>query len=457
MLGHMGRDVALAENLVANGHTLDAMGEWANPGVAELAEQSGGLFVPIDKVTNAAAFAAFAVGRGADMAVTNFDDALPADTRGAIERRLPKGQEMLLPFPGREAAKVEWDKFYLREVLEELGLERYNPEGGRAVTVEEADALIASFETRGIEVVVKPRNLTGGKGVKVQGEGKHLQDYDAVRAYAREVLALPSQTGLEIQKRLEGHEFTLQIFTDGKTSIRPPATYDYPYRNDGDTGPGTGGMGTFSQEDGLMPFISQAEYDEAFGLIEKILEYMQAQGLGYKGMIYPTFFKTPEGLKLVEINARGGDPEMINVLDLLTDNVDMGEVLALIARGELAGDSVKYQRLASAMAYLVAPGYGDPGRKGDEPIQFAIDHAAVAASDAKLRYAAAERVDGNLYRSTAISRVVGLSALGATAPAARQKIELAIASGLRPYPLPLEYRRDVADEAYIRSLGSPRP
>ena len=91
-------------------------------------------------------------------------------------------------------------------------------------------------------MAVKPAGLTGGKGVKVMGP--HLADHEAAREYAASLLDKGEQ--VLIEERITGAEFTIQAISDGRTVVCPPSTYDYPYRYDGDEGPGTGGMGSLS-------------------------------------------------------------------------------------------------------------------------------------------------------------------------------------------------------------------
>lgn len=446
LLGHMGRDDAAAANLVRHGHKVHGIGLWENPGLVEKCEASGGQFHVINKIVNVEAVADIVQAIEPDMFFTNSDDALAAGAKDAVQRRINDGRvpaELWMPFPDRAAAQVEWDKFFLRKIVPQ----KYNPINFMRKTQKGAMKAIASFEEKGIEIALKPRNLTGGKGVKVMG--KQLDTYDQARQYASDVLASSSQTGIEIQEKLEGHEFTLQIFTDGTTIIRPPATYDYPYREDGDKGPGTGGMGAFSMAPGeQLPFLTDADYEEAIALSEKILEKLKERGRDFKGVFYPTFFKTDDGLKIVEVNARGGDPELINIIDLMEEDVDLAEVLRQIATGELTKDSIRFKKLASAMIYLVSPQYGD--EKGSpSPIDFRLDLAYIAANGCGIRFAAAEWIEGNNYRGT--SRVVGFSALGPTPWAARSKIIDSIVNGVS-HPLTLDFRREVAQEDYIKNL-----
>jgi phosphoribosylamine--glycine ligase len=448
LLGHMGRDEAAADRL--QDHKLHVLGQWENPGLVEKAERSGGQFHVIDSITNVELIADYVQSTKPDMFLTNFDDALGAGVVDAIKQRMIRGQmpEILIPCPDQETARVEWDKFYLREIIDEID-PKYNPINFMATDSVEVSDAIEEFSDGGIEVVIKPRNLTGGKGVKVMG--KHFHTFMEAEGYAKQVLKDPNQTGVEIQQKLNGHEFTLQLMTDGATIIRPPATYDYPYREDGDSGPGTGGMGTFSMQAGeQLPFITNEDYEEAVTLMQKLLEKLKERNHDYKGVLYPTFFKTSKGLKIVEVNARGGDPELINILDLLEDDVDYGEVLRQIATGELDANSVRYKKLASAMIYLVSPDYG---YKKGPAYTFNLNSNVVTANGAKIRFAAAERIGDNHYQTVGSSRTVGLSALGPTPWAARDIIHQAIANGFG-HPLSLQYRSEIAQEVYIVSLGA---
>jgi len=445
LLGHMGRDEAVAERL--HGHTLHIIGQWENPGLVYKAIASNGSFHAVDSITDAALIADIVQDIKPDMFLTNFDDALASGVVDAIKQRVDQRRipDLLIPCPDKQASKIEWDKFYLRAIINEIN-PVYNPLNFMTETPEQVHEAVKYFEDSGIEIVVKPRNLTGGKGVKVMG--KHLHTFEEGRNYALQVLEADNQEGVEIQEKLDGHEFTLQIFTDGTTMIRPPATYDYPYREDGDSGPGTGGMGDFSMQDGLMPFVTEADYEEAMTLMGQVLTSLKEKSHDYKGVLYPTFFKTDKGLKIVEVNARGGDPELINVVDLIDDDVDFVEVLRLIALGELTEDAVRYKKLASAMVYLVSPDYGY--RQGPA-YEFGINPNAVAANNCSLRFAAAERISLNRFKTVGSSRTVGLSSNGETPWVARHNIHAAIREGFDK-PLLLNFREQVAEKAYIDKL-----
>lgn len=459
LLGHMGRDEAVVDRLTE--HKLHILGEWENPGLAWKARANGGEFHVIDSIKNIEGIADLTQAIEPDMFLTNFDDSLAVGVVDAIKEKVvdKRMHDLWIPSPDKKTAKIESDKWVLREIIDEID-PKYNPINWMVSSDKEARDALVFFEELGMEVALKPRSPTGGKGVKVMGP--HLRGYSeddpnderpSTLEYAQQVLADSNQTGLEIQQKFDKdtcHEFTLQILTDGKVMIRPPATYDYPYRLDGDTGPGTGGMGDFSMKPGeQLPFMTDTEYNEAMDLMAQVLEKLKERGMDYKGVLYPTFFKTPEGLKIVEINSRGGDPELINIVDLMEDDVNLGEVLKLISMGELAEDDVRYKKLATAMLYLVSPDYAF--RKG--PIQtFNMDNDAINAHECLVRFAATVQTGENEYSTVGSSRTVGLSAQGETPWEARYKIHQAIAEGFDK-PLSLHYRYDIADESYIKAMA----
>lgn len=444
----MGRDEAVADRLQYQ-HQLYIIGQWKNPGLVAKAEASGGEYFVANDMNDVQGITDIVERIQPDMFLTNFDSALAAGIVDALEDSVRSGtlSPLAIPCPSRAAARIEWDKFYLRELVAEVAPD-YNPTNFMAEDEAAVREAIAYFQSRNTEIAIKPRGLTGGKGVKVMG--KHFDTYDEATDYALKCVAGSGQNGVEVQEKMTGHEFTLQLLTDGTTIIEPPVTYDYPYREDGNTGPGTGGMGTFTMRDGLMPFLDHSDYTEAIDLSEKILKIMREKGITYKGVLYTSFFKTPNGLKIVETNARGGDPELINIVDLMTDNVDLAAVLLSMANGDLTEDQVRFQPFASAMIYLVSPDYGF---RSGEPVSLDIDTAAIEAAGVKLRFAATENVSGSAYRTVGSSRSVGLAALGEDPWDARDKLLMAIETGFEK-PLVLDFRLDVAHREYIEKLVS---
>ncbi|MDK2854675.1 MAG: phosphoribosylamine---glycine ligase [Thermococcaceae archaeon] len=143
--------------------------------------------------------------------------------------------------------------------------------------IEEMKAWIDEF---GKPVVVKPLGLTGGKGVKVVGY--QLKDNEEAKEYAKALIEKDGK--VLIEERTDGVEFTFQVFTDGKKVIPMPLAQDYPHAYEGDVGPITGGMGSYSCEDHLLPFVSKEDYQKAFETLKKTIEAMSKEGIPYKGI-----------------------------------------------------------------------------------------------------------------------------------------------------------------------------
>ncbi len=217
-----------------------------NPSIVRHAAESGGGHL-VGDVCDAGAVAAFAREREIDVAMVSADEPLAA---GVVDALLAQGTPAVGPTSA--GAEIEWNKAFARELLAEIAPEAA-PRTRVARHAGEVDDVIASFgET---PVAVKPSGLTGGKGVKVMGP--HLADHEQAREYAHSLLARdrPDEVVL-VEEKIVGAEFTIQAISDGRTVVFPPATYDYPFRYDGDEGPGTGGMGSLT-----MPAAAAAVHE----------------------------------------------------------------------------------------------------------------------------------------------------------------------------------------------------
>lgn len=451
LAGSGAREAAIAERLTWEGHTLHIAAEFRNPSLVQAAKKSGGQFFEVRSVSSANCVAEAAVASQADLLWVNNDDALAA---GVVDEVVARAPGMAIASPDKASARIEWDKFYAREIVDEIDRAegtRYNPEYFLADTPEGVMEAVDYFERAGVPAVIKPRGLTGGKLVKVMGP--HLKTYrDAVRYGLQIVQDQRYGKGVSIEEKVEGHEFTLQFLTDGTVAIPPPGTYDYPFREDDDRGPGCGGMGSFAMPAGeLLPFLTEEAYRDAIDLTEKVLEQLRERGHAFKGVLYPSFFQTANGLKITEFNARAGDPEIINIMELLGDRTSLADALMRIAHQELSPKDVCFTRgLASAALYLVSPEYAYPGK---EPTMydFLLRSKELALRGCRAYFAAAKQTGKNRYRTVGTSRTVALAAVAPTPWEARAKIHQAIEAGVEG---PLQYRRDVGAEEYIKNLAN---
>lgn len=445
----MGRDAAAAENFARYGHEVYTIAEHRNPSLADISEKTGGLYFCIKDICQAKQVAEYVEFANPDMFYTNQDDALAAGVVDAVRekgRLMGRRQPLLIASPDRKSSRIEWDKFYLRDIIGEID-GSYNPKHFKVTDEAQLEEGMDMFISEDLPVAVKPRGLTGGKGVKVMGP--HLSGHSQAREYAKKILNDEAQHGLLLEEVIKGHEFTLQGISDGKSFVVPPETYDYPYREDGDQGPGTGGMGSFTMPKGQrLPFLTDADYQQALSLMDAVQKRQKDKGDDFKGVSYGSFFKTRDGLKVTEFNARGGDPEMMNIINLFEDGVDLAEVLSEVARGELRPDSVRFKDLASAAIYLVSPDYA---YEGNGEYGFTLDTDAVKRNGCKSYLVSAERDSSSGdFGTVGTSRTLAMVALGDTPWDARSKIHSAIEEGFSGQ---LEYRSDIASEEYIKDLA----
>ena len=264
--------------------------------------------------------------------------------------------------PKRSLARIESSKSFARELVAKHGIpgnpafQRFEAESAEA-TLEAAKAFLTNL---GEAHVIKDDGLAGGKGVKVFGE--HLRSIDESLAFCRELIAAGHP--FVIEEKLEGEEFSLLSFTDGETLRHMPPVRDHKRAHEGDQGPNTGGMGSYSGADGLLPFLAAEDVSEAQAINERTVAALREEcGEPYRGVLYGGFMATRFGVKLVEYNARFGDPEALNLLPLLS--ADLLDVFKAITNGTLAELHTAFLPEATVCKYVVPEGYPDNPRKGD--------------------------------------------------------------------------------------------
>lgn len=249
--------------------------------------------------------------------------------------------------PTRELARIESSKSWAREVLDRNGIPG-NPEY-RVIT--ERGDLRPYMEHLG-EFVIKPDGLTAGKGVRVFGE--HISTIEEALEYAGALVEADGR--VQIEERLEGEEFSLQTITDGESFLHCPLVQDHKRAFEGDAGPNTGGMGTYSCADHSLPFLTAADVAAARSITEQVAEALEREvGRPYRGVLYGGFIATSDGVRLIEYNARFGDPEAMNVLPLFEG--DFVELCDAVAAGRLGQVQASFAAKATVCKYVVPSGY----------------------------------------------------------------------------------------------------
>jgi phosphoribosylamine--glycine ligase len=383
--------IALALTREAAGHEL--LVAPGNAGIAAVART-----VSIDPV-DGAAVAALALGEAVDLVVVGPEAPLIAGVADAVrERGIP------VFGPDRAAARLEGSKAFAKRIMAEAGVPT-----GAATDVLTAAELDAALDAGGSPYVVKADGLAAGKGVLV------TQDRDAARAHA---LAWLERGPVLVERFLTGREVSLFFVSDGEHAVPLSPAQDYKRIGDGDTGGNTGGMGAVSP----LPWL-----DEAFGGEAAFVEHVRAtialpvlarlaeEGAPFVGLLYCGLVVDGADVRVIEFNARFGDPETQVVLPRLL--TPLSELLASAARGTLdTAPAPRFTDGAAVGVVLASEGYpGEPvlGRPID-----GIDQAE-ASGAASVVHAATERVGDRLL--AAGGRVLTVVGTGATVAEARER------------------------------------
>ena len=350
LFGKDARTHAIAEALRRSGAAIElaVYSELRIPGLVRLAdvfEQGTMTAAALDAMVD------FARAFGPDLAIIGPEDPLGF---GLVDR-LQSDLGVPCFGPTQSLARIETSKSWAR-----LLLEKYQVPGNviaRSFTSSEG---LLEFARRLGDVVVKPDGLTGGKGVKVMGD--HLDTVDDAVAYAEQLLG--DGGTVVIEERLEGEEFSLQSITDGTTVVHCPPVQDHKRAGPGDSGPNTGGMGSYSAADGSLPFLDRSDLEAAQQINETVIRIAQEEtGEPYRGVLYGGFMATRDGIRVIEYNARFGDPEAMNVLALYEGN--FVELAHAVATGTLDQVRVSFAEKATVCKYVVPEGYPDHAVRGE--------------------------------------------------------------------------------------------
>ncbi|MCX8174743.1 MAG: phosphoribosylamine--glycine ligase [Candidatus Micrarchaeota archaeon] len=392
LVGNGAREHAIAKGICRNRKVrLLAFMSANNPGIAELVKKSGGQ-MKIGDIHSPREVSEFAKKHKPDLCFPSPDAVLAAGVVDALQ-----SEGFACAAPTKEAARLEWDKSYCRQLLKDFKI----PGSPKFGIFQDAKQAASFIDFLGGQVAVKPAGLTGGKGVKVVGF--QLEDASQAKQYAMQLLAARhgGLGSIVIEERLEGEEFSLQAFCDGKRVFCMPLVQDHKRAYEGDVGPNTGGMGSYSDANHLLPFLRPRHRDSALEIMQKTIEAFHKKTKNrFVGVLYGGFMATRDGVKLIEYNCRFGDPEAMNVLSILGS--DLYDVLLQISESKLR-KAPKFEKKATVCKYLVPEGYPEKSI-ADQPLS--IDYSAIAQSRADLFYASVYEKGGVIY--TQSSRSIGL-------------------------------------------------
>jgi len=404
VVGGGAREHAIAQALKRDGARLYACMKNKNPGIARLSEE----FALVNE-TEVESVLNYAKMRGIELAFIGPEAPLEAGLADTL-----RDSGIPVVGPSKSAARLETSKEFMRNLMKKHNL----PGAIRFLASNSMEEISDWLDSNGEEVVVKPSGLTGGKGAKIFGE--HLHSMAEIKQYCSEILGGKTDRSrlVILEEKLEGEEFTIQTFCDGKTIVPTPAVQDHKRAFEGDIGPNTGGMGSYSDSDHLLPFVRREDYDDALEMVRKANGAMRSEGLDYRGIIYGQFMLTMAGPKIVEFNARFGDPEAMNVLTIFNDSfMDTAEG---IATGSLS-TGCHFSSEATVCKYVVPEGYGTKPLAGQ---RIEVDEERIRRTGAALYYAAVNETEEGTLTTT--SRSIGIVGTGSSIDEAEAMCESAV-------------------------------
>lgn len=260
-------------------------------------------------------------------------------------------KENILVFgPTKKAAKLENDKAFARKLMKKHKIKEL-PE---FKIFKDQYKAINYAEKHDWKVAIKPIGLTEGLGVKIYGD--QLKNQDDVVNYIHQVFdkKIGGDAKVLIEEKLEGNEFAIQCFVYRNHIITTPAVQDFKRLLPGGKGPNTASMGSYSDKGFLLPFMKQGDYLKAVDIMMRTLKaYKDETGEDCKGFLYGQFMKTDDDIKLIEYNFRPGDPEWMNTLSVIEDNlIDIIRYLM-----DEVEKPIHFEEKATVCKYIVPKGY----------------------------------------------------------------------------------------------------
>ncbi|MBI4746368.1 MAG: phosphoribosylamine--glycine ligase [Deltaproteobacteria bacterium] len=341
-----------------------------NAGIAQIAE-----CVDI-KAEDISGLLEFAKKEGIDLTVVGPEGPL---TLGIVDDFEKAGLRIF--GASKRAAEIEWSKAFSKSLMKKYAI----PTAGYEVFTDRERA-VSYLKEKGAPIVVKASGLAAGKGVIVATTLNEA--VSAVDLIMRDKAFGPAGDELIIEEFLEGEEVSLLAFTDGKTVLPMPSAQDHKRVFDNDEGPNTGGMGVYSP----APVLTKALLDTVMKeIMIPAVKGMASEGRPYKGILYAGLIITGNGPKVLEFNARFGDPETQPLM--MRMKTDILEVMEAVIDERLYGIKIEWDDRASVCVVMAAGGYPGDYRKGDEIIglddaagmdEVTVFHAGTALKDSKI-------------------------------------------------------------------------
>lgn len=424
VIGSGGREHALVWRLAQSPHVTELWCAPGNAGIEQEKVQKTGK--PVECVSIGAEdlpkLLAFAQEKKIELTVIGPDNPLAL---GVVDLFQSKG--LRIWGPNQKAAQFESSKVYSQRFMEKYGIPT-----ARAGTFDDAIAAKKFADSLGGKCAVKADGLALGKGVLICGTvaeaNKAIDEILVGKAFGS------AGAKIVIQEFLEGMEISLHALCDGTTAKIFPTSQDHKRVLDGDQGLNTGGMGTYSP----TPFLSDAELaGTTRQILEPFMRGCAAEGIDYRGILYPGIMVTKDGPKVIEFNARFGDPEAQVYLTRLEN--DLLELLDACVSSTLGKIELKWSTQASICVVMASGGY--PGNYAKGKSIAGLDRAAKLANT-KVFHAGTARAGDQVVTSG--GRVLGVTALGADLKSAQAAAYAAVET---IHFEGAQYRKDIGSKA----------
>ncbi len=393
VVGTGGREHALVHALAADDVVEEVHAAPGNPGMASEARLH-----PVDPM-DGDEVAALATRLGVDLVVVGPEAPLVAGVADAV-----RAAGVACFGPTAVAARLEGSKAFAKEVMAAADVPT-----ALAHVCSTDEAVAAALDAFGAPYVVKADGLAAGKGVVV------TDDRDEALAHAR--TCLQDGATVVVEEYLDGPEVSLFAVTDGEAVVPLVPAQDFKRIGDGDTGPNTGGMGAYAPLDWAPPDLVD---DVLARVLRPTVAEMARRGTPFAGLLYAGLALTSRGMRVVEFNARFGDPETQVVLPLMASS--LGALLLAAATGSLhETDPPRWRDEAAVTVVVASPGYPVAPRTGGA-IEGLAD--AAACEGVQVLHAGTASVDGRVV--TAGGRVLAVTAVGADVEQARGRAYAAV-------------------------------
>ncbi|WP_027417431.1 phosphoribosylamine--glycine ligase [Aneurinibacillus terranovensis] len=420
VVGSGGREHALVWKLAQSPRVTKVYCAPGNPGIAKLAE-----CVSIG-VNDFAALAELVQREGIDLTVIGPEDPL---LQGIVDDFEERGLAVF--GPRKAAAIIEGSKTFAKDLMEKYGI----PTGAYRSFTDYEQAL-DYVRQQGAPIVIKADGLAAGKGVTVAFSLEEAED--ALKSMMLEGVFGEAGARVVVEEYLEGEEMTILSFVDGETVVPMVPSQDHKPVFDGDKGPNTGGMGTYSP----VPHMDDALIQQAIEtIIKPTARAMVKEGRPFRGILYTGLIITDKGPKVIEYNARFGDPETQVVLPRLES--DLADIFQAVLEGRLADCAVEWKKEAAVCVIMASQGY-----PGSYPKGKVIKGLPENTEELMVFHAGTAEKDGEIV--TAGGRVLGVTSIGENLYEAQDKAYDAILT------ISFEgahYRKDIGDKA-LRQAAS---